>query len=89
MNEMTTELLLTLLTWLLTNVITKLSEKTKLSQTRTAIIVSIVLWALIYVWQIFTTKHPVQWQECMAFIGWTYWMSQLVYNMLSKYNKKQ
>lgn len=86
---MTTELLLTLLTWLLTNVITKLSEKTKLSQTRTAIIVSIVLWALIYVWQTLTTKYPVQRQECMEFIGWTYWMSQLIYNMISKYNKKQ
>lgn len=85
---MTTELLLTLLTWLLTNVITKLSEKTKLSQTRTAIIVSIILWALIYVGQIFTTKYPVQREQCMAFIWWTYWMSQLIYNMISKYNKK-
>ena len=69
------------LIWLLTQLLTRLSEKTKLSQTYIALWLSIILWAWYYV---ATKYYAIQWQQILEFVGWVYASSQLFYNLAKK-----
>ena len=70
-----------LLIWLLVEIITKASEKWKISQTYLALWLAIILWAGYY---IATTYYAVQWQEMVEAMWWIYASSQLFYNLFRK-----
>lgn len=69
------------LLWVLTQLLTRLSEKTKLSQTYVAVILSILLWAWYY---IATKYYSVQRQQVLEFVGGVYASSQIIYNLCKK-----
>lgn len=70
-----------ILIWLLTQLLTRLSERWKVSQTYIAIWLSILLWAWYYV---ATTYYAVQWQQVLEVVGWVYASSQVFYNLAKK-----
>jgi hypothetical protein len=70
-----------ILIWLLTQLLTRLSERWKVSQTYIALWLSILLWALYYV---ATTYYAVQWQQVLEVVGWVYASSQVFYNLAKK-----
>lgn len=70
-----------ILLWLLVQMITKASEKWKVSQTYIAIWLAIVLWAWYY---IATTYYNMQRQQLVERIWWVYASSQLFYNVFKK-----
>jgi hypothetical protein len=72
----------TVLLWLLTQLLTRLSEKWKVSQTYIALWLSILLWAWYYV---ATTYYDVQWQQLVEVMWWVYASSQLFYNLAKKW----
>lgn len=69
------------LLWLLTQMITKASEKWKVSQTYISIWLAILLWAWYYV---ATTYYNVQRQQLVERVWWVYASSQLFYNVFKK-----
>lgn len=71
-----------LLIWLLTQLLTRLSERWKVSQTYIALWLSILLWAWYY---IATKYYSIQWQQVVEFIWWVYASSQLFYNLAKKW----
>lgn len=71
-----------ILIWLLVEILTKVSEKRKVSQTYIAIWLSILLWAWYYV---ATTYYAIQWQQIVEFAAWVYASSQLLYNLFVKW----
>lgn len=66
---------------LLTQLLTRLSERWKVSQTYIAIWLSIILWAWYY---IATTYYNIQRQQLLEWIGWVYASSQVFYNLAKK-----
>lgn len=70
-----------LLIWLLIEILTKASEKRKVSQTYLALGLAIILWAGYYV---ATTYYAIQWQEMVEAMWWIYASSQLFYNLFRK-----
>lgn len=81
-----------LLIGLLTQLLTRLSERWNVSQTYIALGLSIVLWAWYY---IATKYYSIQWQQVVEFVWWVYATSQVIYNLakkrwiLSKLDEKQ
>ena len=69
------------LIWLLTQLLTRLSERWKVSQTYIALWLSILFWAWYYV---ATTYYAVQWQQVLEVVGWVYASSQVFYNLAKK-----
>jgi len=72
----------TALLWLLTQLLTRLSEKWKVSQTYIALWLSIILWAWYY---IATKYYSIEWQKIVEFVGWVYASSQVIYNLTKKW----
>lgn len=70
-----------ILLWLLVQMITKASEKWKVSQTYLSIWLAILLGAWYYV---ATTYYSIQWQQIIERVGWVYASSQLFYNLFKK-----
>lgn len=70
-----------LLIWLLIEILTKASEKRKISQTYLALGLAVILWAGYYV---ATTYYAIQWQEMVEAMWWIYASSQLFYNLFRK-----
>jgi hypothetical protein len=70
-----------ILLWLLVQMITKASEKWKVSQTYLSIWLAILLGAWYYV---ATTYYSIQWQQIVERVGWVYASSQLFYNLFKK-----
>lgn len=78
-----------ILIWLLVEILTKISEKWKVSQTYIAIWLAIILWAWYYV---ASTYYAVEWQKMLEIVGWVYASSQLFYNLFKKrwiFNQKK
>lgn len=71
-----------ILIWLLTQLLTRLSEKWKVSQTYIALWLSILLWAWYY---IATKYYAVEWQQVVEFVWWVYASSQVFYNLAKKW----
>lgn len=69
------------LIWLLTQLLTRLSEKWKVSQTYVAVGLSIILWAWYYV---ATKYYSIQRQQVVEFVWWVYATSQIIYNLAKK-----
>lgn len=70
-----------ILIWLLTQLLTRLSERRKVSQTYIALWLSIILWAWYYV---ATTYYAIQWQQVLEVVWWVYASSQVFYNLAKK-----
>lgn len=70
-----------LLIWLLTQLLTRLSEKRNVSQTYIALWLSIILGAGYY---IATTYYAVQRQQVVEFVAGVYASSQVIYNLAKK-----
>ena len=66
---------------LLVQVITKASEKRKVSQTYVSIGLAIVLWAWYYV---ATRYYSIQWEKIIEWIWGVYASSQIFYNLFRK-----
>lgn len=74
---------------LLVEILTKVSEKWKVSQTYIAIGLAIVLWVWYYV---ASTYFKVEWQELISVVWWVYASSQLFYSLFKKrwiFNQKK
>ena len=77
------------LIWLLVEILTKLSEKRKVSQTYVAIGLAVILWAAYY---IASTYYAIQWQKMLEVMWWVYASSQLFYSLFKKrgiFNQKK
>ena len=70
-----------ILLWLLVQIITKLSEKLKVSQTYVSIWFALLLWVWYY---LATTKYAIQRQEAVEWFGGVYASSQIFYNVFKK-----
>lgn len=70
-----------LLIWLLVEILTKASEKFKVSQTYLALGLAIILWAWYYV---ATNYYAIEWQQIIEAMAWVYASSQLFYNIFKK-----
>lgn len=70
-----------ILLWLLVQMITKASEKRKISQTYLSIGLAIILWAGYYV---ATTYYNMEWKAVLEWISWVYASSQIFYNIFKK-----
>lgn len=66
---------------ILTQLLTRLSEKWKVSQTYVAVGLSIILWAWYYV---ATKYYSIQRQQVVEFVWWVYATSQVIYNLAKK-----
>lgn len=66
---------------ILTQLLTRLSERWKVSQTYVAVGLSIVLWAWYYV---ATKYYSIQRQQVVEFVWWVYATSQIIYNLAKK-----
>lgn len=77
-------ILLSMLSWLIINVITRLSWKLNLSKTYVSVGLSILLWVILYVWQLLINKYSLQREQIVWFASWSYAMSQVVYNIYNK-----
>ena len=78
-----------LLIWLLVEIITKASEKRKVSQTYLALWLAIILGAGYYV---ATNYYSIQWQQIVECMWWVYASSQLFYSLFKKrwiFNQKK
>lgn len=81
--------LITMLSGLVVNVITYLSWKLWLSKTYVSVGLCILLWVILYVWQIIINKYPLQWEQIVIFASWSYAMSQVVYNLYKKIDEQK
>ena len=70
-----------ILLWLLVQIITKASEKRKVSQTRLSIWLALILWAWYYV---LSNYYSIQRQQIVERAWWVYASSQLFYNLFKK-----
>ena len=70
-----------ILIWILTQLLTRLSEKWKVSQTYVAVGLSIILWAWYYA---ATKYYSIQRQQVVEFVWWVYATSQIIYNLAKK-----
>lgn len=69
------------LLWLLTELLTKASEKFKVSQTYIALGLSVVLWAWYYV---MSNYYSIQREQLVTFVAWVYATSQAIYSLGAK-----
>ena len=81
-------ILLSMITWLCVNVITRLSWKLCLSKTYVSVGLCILIWIALYVAQLLIQKYTVQREQIVAFAWWCYAMSQVVYNLYQKFIEK-
>lgn len=70
-----------ILLWLLVQIITKASEKRKVSQTRLSIWLALILWAWYY---ILSNYYSIQRQQIVERAWWVYASSQIFYNVFKK-----
>lgn len=82
-------ILLSMISWLVINLITWLSWKLNLSKTYVSVGLSILLWVILYVWQIVMKKYPLAREQIVGFAGGAYAMSQMCYNLYQKYIEKK
>ena len=78
-------ILISMLSWLAINLITRLAWKLKVSKTYVSVLLSILVWVIVYCFQILIKKYPVQWEQVMWFVAWAYATSQVVYNLYKKF----
>lgn len=78
-------ILISMLSWLVINLITRLAWKLKVSKTYVSVLLSILVWVIVYCFQILIKKYPVQWEQVMWFVAWAYATSQVVYNLYKKF----
>lgn len=86
--KMLEPILLSMLTWLAVNVITRLSWKLGLSKTYVSVGLCVLIWIVLYVAQLLIQKYTVQREQIVAFAWWCYAMSQVVYNLYQKFIEK-
>lgn len=77
-------ILITMLSGLAVNLITRLSWKLNLSKTYVSVGMSILLWVILYVGQLLVNRYPLERQQILEFVSWCYAMSQVVYNLYNK-----
>lgn len=70
-----------ILLWLLVQIITKASEKWKVSQTYLSIWLAVLFWAWYYV---ATTYYAIQREHIVQRAWWVYASSQIFYNIFKK-----
>lgn len=70
-----------ILLWLLVQIITRASEKWKVSQTRLSIWLALILWAWYYV---LSNYYSIQRQQIVERAWWVYASSQIFYNVFKK-----
>ena len=81
-------ILLSMVSWLCVNVITRASGKLWLSKTYVSVGLCIIIWIGLYVAQLLIQKYTVQREQIVAFAWWCYAMSQVVYNLYQKFIEK-
>ena len=81
-------ILLSMVSWLCVNVITRASGKLWLSKTYVSVGLCILIWIALYVAQLLIQKYTVQREQIVAFAWWCYAMSQVVYNLYQKFIEK-
>lgn len=84
-----TELIIIWLSWLAINIVTRLSWKLKLSKTYISIGLSILVWVILYVWELLVNKYPAARESVIEFVLWSYSISQIVYNIRTKINEQK
>lgn len=84
-----TAILLSMASWLIINVITWLSWKLNLSKTYVSVGLSILIWIILYVWQMLVDKYPLAWEQIVGFASGAYAMSQVVWNVYQKIIEKK
>lgn len=77
-------ILISMASWLIINLITWLSWKLNLSKTYVSVWLTIVLWIIVYSFQLLVKQYPVQWEQIMWYMAWAYWTSQMLYNLYKK-----
>lgn len=82
-------ILISMVAWLVINLITWLSWKLNLSKTYVSVGLSILLWVILYVGQIVVKKYPLAREQIVGFAGGAYAMSQMCYNLYQKYIEKK
>lgn len=82
-------ILLSMITWLCVNVITRLSWKLGLSKTYVSVGLCIIIWIGLYVAQLLIQKYTVQREQIVAFVWGAYWTSQCVYSLYQKFIEKE
>jgi hypothetical protein len=81
-------ILLSMVSWLCVNVITRASGKLGLSKTYVSVGLCILIWIVLYVGQLLIQKYTVQREQIVAFVWGAYWTSQCVYNLYQKFIEK-
>ena len=81
-------ILLSMVSWLCVNVITRASGKLWLSKTYVSVGLCIIIWIGLYVAQLLIQKYTVQREQIVAFAWGCYAMSQVVYNLYQKFIEK-
>lgn len=84
-----TAILLSMVSWLIINLITWLSWKLNLSKTYVSVGLSILLWVILYVWQMLVNKYPLAREQIVWFASGAYAMSQVVWNVYQKIIEKK
>lgn len=83
------EILIAMVSWLAINLITWLSWKTWVSKTYVSVLLCLLIWVCLYIWQTVVQKYPAQWDEIIAFATGAYGFSQVVYNLYQKFIEKK
>lgn len=81
-------ILLSMVSWLCVNIITRASWKLGLSKTYVSVWLCIIIWIGLYVAQLLIQKYTVQREQIVAFAWGCYAMSQVVYNLYQKFIEK-
>lgn len=81
-------IILSMLSWLCVNIITRASWKLGLSKTYVSVGLCIIIWIWLYIAQLLIQKYTVQREQIVAFAGGCYAMSQVVYNLYQKFIEK-
>lgn len=82
-------ILISMVAGLAINVITWLSWKLNVSKTYVSVLLAILLWVLLYTWQILVNKYPLAREQIVWFASWSYAMSQVVWNLYQKITEKK
>lgn len=82
-------ILISMVAGLAINVITWLSWKLNVSKTYVSVLLAILLWVVMYVWQILINKYPLAWEQIVWFASWSYAMSQVIWNLYQKITEKK
>ena len=82
-------ILLSLVSWLCVNIITRASWKLGLSKTYVSVLLCLVIGALLYAGQALINKYPLAREQIVAIATGAYWFSQVVYNLYKKIEKEK